>query len=365
MHQRKFTLTHVRQITFIGIAWCTTLAPRGELIILASSATITTKNTQQFYDCRLFWPFSKLYHACFGYQKPANKQTNKQTEKALKNNESQNNNGNSAECKLFPNVSCVFIYFLAHQNRIVLFASIFVVICATKEQTNNVSNGIVSAGEQQYANGQFQDNIAAESIIPSKLKRGAATTSTAGANNENQVQSSQINLGKISCGRPWPLPSPSHSNRCHEIKTNFNRYFSFVSSVSPNFEGTNSPSGAGVISYSTPNSYQQFYSPNFAAFSPIYAAAPAAAATPQVIENKKERKKEKKKWRRKIRKLLFSMAFVRRISLTFGITISIRHHVFIELASMAHKMEQFNVIALLHEKICVVTVSEWSMPNWE
>lgn len=37
----------------------------------------------------------------------------------------------------------------------------------------------------------------------------------------------------------------------------------------------------GVISYSTPNSYHQFYSPNFAQFSPVYAAAPAAA-TPQV-----------------------------------------------------------------------------------
>lgn len=42
------------------------------------------RHTQQFYDCRLCWPFSNIYHACFGYRKPTNRQTHKQTEKALK-----------------------------------------------------------------------------------------------------------------------------------------------------------------------------------------------------------------------------------------------------------------------------------------
>lgn len=74
------------------------------------------------------------------------------------------------------------------------------------------------SGEQQFVNGQIQDNIAAESIISSKLKRGTTATSTAGANNqENQVQSSQINLGKISCvcqpcGRVAGCAPRSHEN---------------------------------------------------------------------------------------------------------------------------------------------------------
>lgn len=81
------------------------------------------------------------------------------------------------------------------QKQIILCASIFAVICASKEQSND--GGFVSTDSGIAANHIYsqpiQDNIAAESEV---AKRGAAVaTSSITASNENQGQSSQIDVG--------------------------------------------------------------------------------------------------------------------------------------------------------------------------
>lgn len=55
-------------------------------------------------------------------------------------------------------------------------------------------------------------------------------------------------------------------------------FFFFIS-------GSNSGSATnGVISFSTPNSFQQFFSPSFGQFGALYAAVPSASgANPQVL----------------------------------------------------------------------------------
>ncbi|XP_031626817.1 signaling mucin HKR1-like [Contarinia nasturtii] len=126
-------------------------------------------------------------------------------------------------------------------KQIILFASIFAVICASKEQSND--GGFVTAESNHMYSQPIQDNIAAESEV---AKRGAAiATSSISTSNENQGQSSQIDVG------------------------------------------TNSGSGSGgVISFTTPNSFQQFFSPTFGQFGAIYAASltPSASGnSPQIF----------------------------------------------------------------------------------
>lgn len=131
-------------------------------------------------------------------------------------------------------------------KQIILFASIFAVICASKEQTNNDGafvgpNGAVATN---HIYGQpIQDNIAAESEV---AKRGAAVSSTSTASNtENQAQSSQIDVG------------------------------------------TNSASGSnGVLSFGTPNSFQQFFAPSYGQLGGLYAATlvpSSSGSTPQIF----------------------------------------------------------------------------------
>lgn len=79
------------------------------------------------------------------------------------------------------------------QKQIILFASIFAIICASKEQSSD--GGFVAAESNHIYSQPIQDNIAAESEV---AKRGAAVTTTSAAtNNENQGQSSQIDVGKF------------------------------------------------------------------------------------------------------------------------------------------------------------------------
>lgn len=86
------------------------------------------------------------------------------------------------------------------QKQIILFASIFAVICASKDQ---ITDGTLIGAESAIASNHIysqpmQDNVAAESEVS---KRGAAVVSTSTAtssSNENQGQSSQIDVGK------WP-----------------------------------------------------------------------------------------------------------------------------------------------------------------
>lgn len=78
------------------------------------------------------------------------------------------------------------------QKQIILCASIFAVICASKEQTND--GGYVAAESAITSNHIYsqpiQDNIAAESEV---AKRGAAAATTSAAtNSENHGQNSQI-----------------------------------------------------------------------------------------------------------------------------------------------------------------------------
>lgn len=85
------------------------------------------------------------------------------------------------------------------QKQIILFASIFAVVCASKEHSND--NGFIGAEGAIATNHIYsqpiQDNIAAESEV---AKRGAAVaagaTTSSASNNENQGQSSQIDIGK-------------------------------------------------------------------------------------------------------------------------------------------------------------------------
>lgn len=85
------------------------------------------------------------------------------------------------------------------QKQIILFATIFGVICASKEQSPN--SGYPQPGEHTIAThhtiyGQpMQDNIAAETEL---AKRASAATSTSSSSNsESQGQSSQIEVGKF------------------------------------------------------------------------------------------------------------------------------------------------------------------------
>lgn len=90
------------------------------------------------------------------------------------------------------------------QKQIILFASMFAVICASKDQLND--GGLVAAESGLTTNHIYsqpiQDNIAAESEV---AKRGAASvsssTSSASSGSESQGQSSQIDVGK----RFWVL----------------------------------------------------------------------------------------------------------------------------------------------------------------
>lgn len=80
------------------------------------------------------------------------------------------------------------------QKQIILFASIFAIICASKEQ-QSTEGGFVAAESNHIYSQPIQDNIAAESEV---AKRGAATATTSAAtSNENQAQSSQIDVGKL------------------------------------------------------------------------------------------------------------------------------------------------------------------------
>lgn len=94
------------------------------------------------------------------------------------------------------------VFFLFWQKQIILFASIFAVIFASKDQLNGGGGdgGLVTAESgittnHIYSAQTIQDNIAAESEV---AKRGAAsgssTSSTSGS--ESQGQSSQIDVGK-------------------------------------------------------------------------------------------------------------------------------------------------------------------------
>lgn len=90
-----------------------------------------------------------------------------------------------------------FPFRLNIQKQIILFASIFAVICASKEQMNDGTMvGVESAIANNHIYSQpIQDNIAAESEV---AKRGAAvTTSTStSSSSDNQEQRSQIDVGK-------------------------------------------------------------------------------------------------------------------------------------------------------------------------
>lgn len=80
------------------------------------------------------------------------------------------------------------------QKQIILFASIFAIICASKEQ-QSTGEGFVAAESNHIYSQPIQDNIAAESEV---AKRGAASATTSAAtSNENQAQSSQIDVGEL------------------------------------------------------------------------------------------------------------------------------------------------------------------------
>lgn len=88
------------------------------------------------------------------------------------------------------------------QKQIILFASIFAVIFASKDQLNGGGGGggLVTAESgittnHIYSSQPIQDNIAAESEV---AKRGAASVSTtsSASGSESQGQSSQIDVGK-------------------------------------------------------------------------------------------------------------------------------------------------------------------------
>lgn len=83
------------------------------------------------------------------------------------------------------------------QKQIILCASIFAVICASKEQTND--GGYVAAESSITSNHIYsqpiQDNIAAETEV---AKRGAtAVTTSTSSSSENHGQSSQIDVGAL------------------------------------------------------------------------------------------------------------------------------------------------------------------------
>lgn len=158
------------------------------------------------------------------------------------------------------------------QNKIILFASIFVVICATKEQAQ--SNGYIggvaeSIGDTIYGH-QLQDNIAAESEIS---KRGTAAPATATAvSSESDGQTSQFYIGKLADGQL----NTSNLIACDTLNT--------FASICP--IGTSGSGSGSVIGYTTPNSFQQFYSPTFGQYGAIYAASPvqssSSGTSPQV-----------------------------------------------------------------------------------
>lgn len=76
----------------------------------------------------------------------------------------------------------------------ILFASIFAVVCATKEQLND--GGLITAESGITTNHIYsqpiQDNIAAESDVAKRGASVAAVTTSSAANSESQGQSSQI-----------------------------------------------------------------------------------------------------------------------------------------------------------------------------
>lgn len=79
------------------------------------------------------------------------------------------------------------------QNKIILFASIFVVICATKDQTPGNGYGSADSIADTIYGHQLEDNIAAESEIS---KRGTvAPAPTVAGSSENDGQTSQIYIG--------------------------------------------------------------------------------------------------------------------------------------------------------------------------
>lgn len=155
------------------------------------------------------------------------------------------------------------------QKQIILFASIFAVICATKEHANeNAYIGAEGAIATNHIYSQpIQDNIAAESEVAKRGAAVAAAATSAANNNENQGQSSQIDVGK------WKFIS-------FFLIRNFSyNFWSFL--------GSSSSGSNGIISFTTPNSFQQFFSPSFGQFGgAIYATSlmPSSSNTnPQVL----------------------------------------------------------------------------------
>lgn len=152
------------------------------------------------------------------------------------------------------------------QKQIILFASIFVVICATKEETaGNVYGGPADTiGDTIYGH-QLQDNIAAESEIS---KRGTAVPASASAvSSESDSQNSQIYYGNLEW---WML---FYSVFVEVLKHFFSQLLSFK------WLGTSGSGSGSVIGYSSPNSFQQFYSPTFGQFGSFYAASPVQSTT--------------------------------------------------------------------------------------
>lgn len=84
------------------------------------------------------------------------------------------------------------------QKQIILLATVFAVICATKEQSTN--SGYAQPGEHTIHNqhtiyGQpMQDNIAAETELAKRASASLSTTSGS-SNSESQGQASQIDVG--------------------------------------------------------------------------------------------------------------------------------------------------------------------------
>lgn len=178
-------------------------------------------------------------------------------------------------------------------------------IFASKDQLNGgggVGGGLVTAESgittnHIYSSQPIQDNIAAESEV---AKRGAASVSStsSASGSESQGQSSQIDVGKHifsalvqclhCCMAQWQRLTqltPSWWMCIH--------YSNFLVAISSSpflfvcVAGTNSASSGsnGVISFGTPNSFQQYYSPTFGQFGAIYAATllpSGSSTTPQV-----------------------------------------------------------------------------------
>lgn len=80
-------------------------------------------------------------------------------------------------------------------------------------------------------------------------------------------------------------------------------FFALSLSLSFCYTGTNTASSGsnGVISFSTPNSFQQYYSPTFGQFGAVYAATllPSGSGTTPQVQTNLKKKKEKKYFYRK------------------------------------------------------------------